>query len=379
MDQPTQAELVARVLSLLPERGTDTGQAEGKLVPGDYTDPARLEREIERLFSPLPLLVAHASELPGPGAFLTHDTTGVPLLVSRDREGRARAFLNVCRHRGTRVVMAEKGHAKAFVCPYHGWSYDDRGALLHVPHRQGFPTLVDEQAGLVELPAEETSGFVWVTPRPRPSSPRASDFVAPLSSDLAALGVASHVSHRPAATVKSLNWKIAIEIFLEAYHVKYAHKASIYPLFFDNVALFDRFAPHSRSVFPKRTIAELAGTPRETWDLRRHANVLFFVFPNVLMLVQADHVSMVSVFPQGTDRTLLRTSTLLPKEPETDRERTYWGKNVDILMNAVSEDLALGESIQAGLRSGANQAMKLATFEHSLGWFHDSIATYLAA
>src|SRR5262245_31454891 len=90
----------------------------------NYTSAARLAAEQEVLFRRHPLIVGHHSELPAPGDFLTHDSSGVPILVVHGRDGGLRAFLNVCRHRGTRLVAEERGQRKGLVCRYHGWTYD---------------------------------------------------------------------------------------------------------------------------------------------------------------------------------------------------------------------------------------------------------------
>jgi nitrite reductase/ring-hydroxylating ferredoxin subunit len=108
----------------LDNRTTDAEPAP-TFVPVDaYAD------ESTRLFRELPLVVGHVSQLAAPGDFFTHDATGVPLLVVRGDDGELRAFLNVCRHRGTRVEPAACGTRKAFVCPYHAWSYGCDGALI---------------------------------------------------------------------------------------------------------------------------------------------------------------------------------------------------------------------------------------------------------
>ncbi len=291
--------------------------------------------------------------------------------------GEVTCFLNVCRHRGTRLVREEQGQRRqAFVCPYHGWTYDSTGRLRAVPDDVGFPSRPAESVGLARVPVKERLGFLWVTLEP--GGPDVDTFLAPVMADMAGFGLEKHVAYNPHRLEKKLNWKLAIEIFLEAYHLKYAHRQSIYPIFFNNVGLVDRMAPHIRCVFPKRTIQELEGTPEAGWELRKHANVLFQLFPNVLILVQPDHVSVSTVHPMGTDLTEYRTFWLLPQRPETEKATRYWQKNIDILVGAVQEDMGMGESIQAGLRSGANESVRLARYEQGLRYFRDDLDAYLA-
>ena len=127
-----------------------------------YTDPAQAAREIEVLFRQFPIVMGHASDVAQPGDFFTHDATGVPVLVTRDNDGTLRAFLNVCRHRGARVEGKECGHARTFSCPYHSWTYGLDGKLRGIPQPAGFEGVDRSKLGLVELPAWERFGLIWV-------------------------------------------------------------------------------------------------------------------------------------------------------------------------------------------------------------------------
>ncbi len=372
MEHAQQVELIRRIQQHLREGTTHMEAEESQLPVEPYFQADRLAAERARLFQGVPLPVAHASQLPEPGDYLTHDATGVPLLLCRTASGEVTAFLNVCRHRGTRLVPEAQGHHKhAFVCPYHGWTYDSQGRLRAVPHEVGFPSKPTGSVGLARLPVAERFGFLWVAARPG-ATLDLEGFLAPLA-ELAGFGLDTHVVHRPLVQEARLNWKVAIEIFLEAYHVRHAHRGSIAPLFFDNVGLVDRLAPHQRCVFPKRSLEQLAGTPEEMWRLRQHANVLYHVFPNTLLLVQPDHVTVNAAFPLDPERTELRTYTLVPEKPSSEKALRYWDKNIDLVMSAVKEDVAMGESIQAGLRSGANTTLRLGRFEQGLRYFHEAL------
>ncbi|MFL5350615.1 MAG: aromatic ring-hydroxylating oxygenase subunit alpha [Hyalangium sp.] len=375
MEHGKQVELIHRVLEHLRAGTTHMVEDESRLPVAPYLQPERFEAE-RRLFRKLPLLVGHVSQLAEPGDYCTHNATGTPLLLCRTASGELTCFLNVCRHRGTRLVPEEQGRRKqAFVCPYHGWTYDSTGRLRAVPDEAGFPSRPSESVGLVRVPVAERLGLLWVTLEP--GGPDVDTFLAPVAAELAGFGLDKHVAYQPSRIEKKLNWKIAIEIFLEAYHLKYAHRESIYPLFFNNVGLVDPLRPHIRAIFPKRSIESLAGTPEQGWELRKHANILFQLFPNVLILVQPDHVSVSTAFPMGPDVTEYRTLTLIPELPATEKAARYWQKNIEILLGAVQEDMAMGESIQSGLRSGANEFVRLGRFEQGLRYFRDELEARL--
>jgi phenylpropionate dioxygenase-like ring-hydroxylating dioxygenase large terminal subunit len=387
MEAMRQIDLVDRALAHVAARTTDADLEQGptELAASTYLGEATLVREQERLFRALPSPIAHSSMLARPGDFITHDDLGVPLLVVRGDDGKVSAFFNVCRHRGTRVENLPCGSGKkAFVCPYHSWSYARDGHLLGIPHEVGFPGIDKTERGLVRVPAGEAAGLVWVRAMRATSEADAQldacAWLGPLADDLEGFGIATSHVYAPRSFTKELNWKLAMDVFLESYHLRTAHKDTIYGIFFDNIGLVDRVGPHLRNVFPKRSIRELAGQPdaQKAGALRLHANVLFHLFPGTLVLVQPDHSAVVQVFPDGPTRSRLVTYTLVPEPPVTEKARTHWDRNNAILYGATDEDFALGESIQRGLASGANEHVLFGSYEHGLTHFHAEIAKRLA-
>ena len=119
------------------------------------------------MFARLPAVAAHVSELPNPGDFVKREVAGRSIIVTRDAEGKARGFLNVCRHRGTQLVSEESGCKHRFTCPYHAWTYANSGELVSAPHLDsGFPELDKAQYSLKSLQCEERFGFIWVVANP---------------------------------------------------------------------------------------------------------------------------------------------------------------------------------------------------------------------
>ncbi len=373
MEHRTQVELIQRVHDLLDNKTTHMVDETFERAVEAYIDPARLKRETETVFRYYPIMAAHSSQLADPGDFVTLNALNVPIIVIRSKSGALNAFINVCRHRGTKLVWEECGvQKKALVCPYHGWTYDQDGQLIHITDADGFPDVNKADFGLVRLPVEEKSGFVWVIPSPDRSIDMAS-FLGTLGHDFDSYKLASHLIYKPYTLRKALNWKLVIDIFLETYHIKYAHTKTIYHLFFNNVGIFDQFYPHMRNLFPKRSIQTLPGTDTANWVLREHANILYYLFPNMLILVQPDHVSYFRVFPNSPEHSTIEAWTLVPEEPITDKARTYWDKNIAMLVSATEEDYVIGELIQQGMKSGANAALKFGRYEQSLMYFHQTV------
>ena len=130
-------------------------------VPLDYfSDPATFAKE-KALYERSPLALIASSEIANANDFVVRNAVGRSVLVTRDEDGRAHAYLNYCRHRGAEPAHG-CGNARRFTCPYHGWVYDPKGALVGLPLRDRHDNLDLGNYGLVELPSEERHGFVWV-------------------------------------------------------------------------------------------------------------------------------------------------------------------------------------------------------------------------
>ena len=163
MDRSTEIALVQQLLTLQASNSAFLDPDVSASAVDNYFDPERFEREQTAILRTTPQAVVHSSELPQPGAFLRRDLAGLPVLFTRDSDGEAHAFLNVCRHRGTRLVADSSGCKHRFACPYHAWTWNNRGELLRIPHEaQGFPTVDREKMGLKRLGCIERHGWIWV-------------------------------------------------------------------------------------------------------------------------------------------------------------------------------------------------------------------------
>src|SRR5690349_11976638 len=98
-----------------------------------FVNPAIYEQELDRIFARCWLFLGHESQLPNPHDYFTTTMAEDPVLVTRDGDGRIRAFHNTCRHRGTLICRFDQGNAERFRCPYHAWTYDSSGKLVSVP------------------------------------------------------------------------------------------------------------------------------------------------------------------------------------------------------------------------------------------------------
>lgn len=363
--------LLQRALVVLAAQRPEMAAHEAEVPVSHYLDAARLQRQ-QALLRRHPQPVAALADLARPGDHVAVNRLGVPLLLVRGDDGRLRAFVNACRHRGARIVACGRGHdAQRFACPYHAWTYGLDGTLRGVPQQFGFPTLDRGQAGLRPLALAERAGLAWVIPDSGCADADVDARLGAAMDDLEAWGLGSPPApFEPRTLTLRAHWMLLADGSFEAYHFKVAHRATIGPMFADNVQLVDEFGLHRRLYLVKSTLDPARPPPAGTFRPREHGNLIYFFFPNTFMLVQPDHVQLICCEPIGVDETRVHELTLLPEAPADDKALGHWQRNLALYRQTLGEDYALAESIQAGLASGANTALRFGRFEFAAARFH---------
>jgi phenylpropionate dioxygenase-like ring-hydroxylating dioxygenase large terminal subunit len=348
-----QPSVHARLLEALRTRGPAVDSPAFTVPASRYRDPQRLARELAVFAAPRPVL---ASTALAPGSSAPVDGVGTPALVVRGSDGIVRAFANSCRHRAMRL-RDEPGAVKAFVCPYHGWTYDLAGALVHVPHAEAFVGC--EHRDLRALPVAERHGLIWL-------GDGVDAFVGDLAADLDALDLGSLVVHRSSRTVRACNWKLVVEAFLDGYHLRVLHRDSVYRFFIDAASRVERIGPHMRAMSARRPLRE-AGPVDTSSALNVLGTPSFVIFPATILICHPDSISMISLTPLAADRTAVDHAMLIP--PTGDAE--HWAKNWAMIEDGViqREDLWACEQIQRGL----DDELLFGGLEHAVRWFHESL------
>ena len=381
MQQDEQVRLIERALALI-EAG-DSERGEPALSPvARYLDEQRFQRERDRVIRRHPIAVCPSAQLAQPGDTLAIDVAGLPLLLVRGEGGELRGLINACRHRGARLLDAGVHRSRAFVCPYHSWTYGLDGGLRGRPHASDFPHAPPERCALARVAVGEALGLVWVVPRAlaegEPGQIDLNTWLGRFGADLRHWGYDRWVPFHERSFANATNWKIPFEANLETYHFQYAHRNSIAGLFHDNLLIADHDGDHQRLLLPKRSMAGLRDEPQADWDIGRHSNIIYFFFPATFILHEGDHANLFSVLPEAVDRCTVRAMTLIPQAPATDKARVYWQKNVDSFWGALDEDFALGVSCQSTLASGAHAHWHFGRTECGAERFHAAVERLLA-
>ena len=379
MERALQLE-IARLLQATLEVSDPTECKERREleVPAHhYTSEEHLAIERARLFRACPVLAAHSQHLPEPGDSMTHDATGLPVILVRGKDGVVRGFVNACRHRATRLLDCDAPcQRKAFVCRYHGWTYDQQGALVHVPHQSAFPTLDTGARGLLPVPVAEAHGFIWLLADPGADLDLAG-YLGPVGAELDSFGMAEHTLYRESARECACNWKLVMDAFLEGYHVRHLHRSSVYPFFYDSRGAAQSVGQHIRTASARRLLGD-ADLDDPTLVVRSLVSFTHFVFPNTVFIYHPDYISRLSVYPLAADRTRFEHTMLIPEAPTNDKAARHWTRSFDLIQDSVfeAEDLAVCVAMQRGLASGVTGPLLFGALEHPAQWFHHTLAEY---
>jgi len=371
--RPTEGQLALarRLASGAPTEGDAVTQVAASV----YTDPARFALEKAKLFDRLPTVIAPSALLPENNMAVAHDGFGIPLLLTRDKQGTAHVFWNVCRHRGTRLIEGEDvQRAPRIVCPYHAWTYTADGALAGLPRPDSFPGLDKAQHHLRALPSREAGGLIWFA---REDSDFAdADALAP---EFDAFGLAGHHLYRRRVHDVAANWKLIMDAFLESYHVQRLHAPTIAKFFTDGITVGDTIGIHQRSAVGRTDY--LANIDHGNWPaLRAVITFAYQLFPATIMIMSPDYVNLMVLMPQAVGRTLVEDFMLIPEAPRTPEEMDHWERSWTLLDEGVfaGEDYRAAALGQSGLASGSIDTLTLGTLETGIRHFHDQVEQALS-
>jgi Rieske 2Fe-2S family protein len=345
------------------------------LAANVYIDPSRYEAEQRAIFDHVPHLLGPSALLPARSQAVAHDHYGTPLILTRDANGKAHVFANVCRHRGTRLIDSmEVVPAKRIVCPYHAWAYKPDGELTGMPRGDCFPDFDKGTHGLKEFPSLEAGGLIWFA---KSDGADFSDIDA-LAPDLDAFGVADLYLYRRKTHDVAANWKLIIDAFLESYHVQRLHASTIASFFADGITVADTIGRHQRAAVGRADY--LANIDRDNWaQLRKAVTYTYQLFPASVIIVSPDYINLLIAMPQSVGRTLVEDVMLIPERPTTNEAEAHWQRSWDLLDGGTfgAEDFHAAALCHKGLASGQIDHVVLGKLEHGIADFHRKVEAAL--
>jgi phenylpropionate dioxygenase-like ring-hydroxylating dioxygenase large terminal subunit len=334
----------------LPRRDADA--LDDVSLPGwIYHDPEYFRLEMTKLIRPSWQIVCHASDIGQTGDWRTLDLPGESVIAIRGGDGVIRAFANVCRHRGSRLLDGEAGCAKRLTCPYHAWTYAADGRLVGVPSREDYPGLDPAQLGLIPVELENWRGFLFV--RLESGGPSVASMMAPYEAEVAPcrfeeLRAIGRITMRP----RDVNWKNVADNYSDGLHINVAHPGL--------TRLFGGDYRIEAGEHVDRMSGELVERPSADLSERAYQRFLpeeagrrwlyFKLWPNVAIDIYPDQVDFMHFVPVGPTQTLIREiSYALPDARREMKAARYLNWRINRRVNA--EDTALIRRVQQGMAS----------------------------
>ena len=358
----------------------ETSSARPHALPAWVYNNGELNKlELQRILMPSWQIVCHVNSIPKPGDYQTFDLGSESIMVIRDRDGSVRGFHNVCRHRGARLLDASGNCPATITCPYHGWTYRHDGGLIGMPVRESFPGLDRAEHGLRPVRTDLAFGFVFVClagdppPVAQVWGKLAEEFLPYRFEEMVPLGPISQ-------EVWPVDWKIAMDNYLESYHVPIGHPG-----------LFRMFSPDydDQANVPgvARGVSWMRDNPSPRWaeglyqrliggiathlpEDQRKCWRFYSALPNLGIDVFPDQIDFFQVLPDGPGRCIIRGGVFgLPDERREMRAVRYLSSRINTQVN--NEDKHLCARVQRGLASASYKPGPLSQLEGWMLEFHN--------
>ncbi len=371
MKHETQVKVLRELMQQL-DAGLNADAGGIRKCPTDtYTSQAILDLEWQTFFKGHPQVIGMSGDLPQVGSFITSNDLGVPILATRDPAGKLRAFLNSCRHRGPIVEHERRGLKTKFSCMFHGWTYSNQGELVGIPMKEHFGDFDAGCRGLIELPALEQFGFLWVHTDPAATINESQVFEG-LEDDLAAWQWDTYQLIGERTLDMRLNWKLATDTFGETYHFKRLHKNTLAKSFNGDVLSYVHYERNHRMVLCLKNIEALRELPESEWNIHAGGFPVYFLYPNVIINVGDRRIAVVRVYPDPKDpgRSISQVGFYCSPEVMGEVQAGPVGGGFSEVVEA--EDYALAVTTQKAAESGLQDYVLFGRNEPPLHHYHNT-------
>jgi choline monooxygenase len=312
-----------------------------------YVDASVLEAEKRALFHRTWQLVGRKDQLVEPGSYFTSEVAGEPIVVVRGRDGSLRGFFNVCRHRAGPVAQGS-GCRSSFQCGYHGWTYSLDGQLIGAPEFEGVECFNRDEMRLAPIKVETWEQFVFVNIDA--ASPQLLAFLEDIPQRTQSLNLSAMSLVERRDYLIACNWKVYVDNYLEGYHIPIVHPSLMRELDYTSYRTkVHRYysvqeAPIRRSPGADSSKRRYASTHEQTEAL------YFWIFPNLMLNVYPDNVSINLVIPLSEQRTLTVFEWYF-NDIQSEAAKEKISRTIFFSDQIQQEDIRVCEAVQRGLSS----------------------------
>lgn len=346
---------------------------------GNYFEQERWQAEKDKVFKRMPLMLATTAEVREVGDYKSMVVSGVPVLISRNGEGKIKAFVNMCSHRGAQIMDEGTGNTHRFTCPYHAWTYNPDGELTGIFANKDFGDIDKSCYGLEELPCLEKAGLIWVTLDAK-STLDIELFLSGYDELLAHFGF-ENWHHFASQRVEGPNWKIAYDGYMDLYHLPILHKETFGPQF-PHQAIYYSWGPHQRVAGPAKGLGDMMGPDESKWPTEFLIAGVWTIFPHISIAGfdgGGRSVMLSQLFPGETPGTSYTIQNyMMADEPADEATIKAARDQFDFLKYVVQEeDYATGLKQQRAMESRAKEFVMFGRNEEGGHNFHRWVDTIL--
>ncbi len=342
-----------------------------------YTDPMQFELERDKVLGRSWLLAARTEQVKDTGDWISFESHGETVVITRQPDGSLAAFHNVCRHRGPSFVTEWQGcGARRFSCPYHGWVYDTTGKLVGVPEREDFAPEHLEGQRAPAVAADEWGGWVWVNLLGPEKAPPLLEWIGEeIQADLGQFRMEDMVLLDVMEWDVPVSYKAIVDGFNEIYHTAALHHVSPQWTKSARDTSFHIVGNNYMCFVPRYDRRDQL---EENWDHHQNAICHYVVFPNTVFNCNPEHIQVFNPIPIGVDRTkFLCWEIVYPGDQSDPEYAAYWTKMMghwEHLKKVVGEDIDIYEQLARTKRSSAYTHNILSERECKIGHYHENIA-----
>jgi carnitine monooxygenase subunit len=371
-----------RLVALVAAKDTERAAGPLPLHKGVYIDPARFEAERQKLFLGQPIVAGLSGDIPNTGDLFVFDAAGPSIIVTRGKDGVARAFRNMCTHRGAKLVEESEpfsDHRARMTCPFHAWTFDPAGKLIGQPSKESFEGCEIGARNLLELPCAEYLGLIFVRPGGgEPIDPVV--HLGPMASVLETLELHRAVPVKKGILTAESNWKFALDTYSEGYHFSMLHATTIGQTHYNDISAVDRYGRHHRIGFPDNGVGDLVGKPESEWPVGDYGGV-HYLFPNTVVFFGAVtpgnfFTQVFRLFPDGVGKTRCQFAVYAPFGVESEAHTAMCEMAYDATAQVVqTEDYRVASNGYANLMTAPDDFhVVLGSNENAVQAVHQHIA-----